>query len=147
MGDGRRAVAPVVGKAMEATLVVLYLGLVTTTLYAGAVPEYRAAAGAEVADRTLADAATDLETAVPPTATAATVRLEVALPGTIAGRGYRIRVHESALVLDHPDPAVATRTPLVLPDRVVRVTGEWRGGTDAAIRVETVPGGVEVRLA
>jgi hypothetical protein len=139
--------SPVVGKAMEATLVVLYLGLVTTTLYAGAVPEYRAAAGAEVADRTLADAATDLETAVPPTAQSATVRLEVAIPATIAGRGYTIRPDGNGLVLAHPDPTVSARTPLVLPDRVVRVTGEWRGGDDATIRVETVPGGVEVRLA
>jgi hypothetical protein len=142
-----RGTSPVVGKAMEATLVVLYLGLVTTTLYGGAVPAYRATAGAEVADRTLANAATDVESAVPPDARAVTVRLDLDLPGTIAGHGYRIRPDGEALVLEHPDATVATRTPLVLPDRVIAVTGEWQGGDDTVIRVETVGNGLEVRLA
>jgi hypothetical protein len=141
-----RAVSPVVGKAMEATLVVLYIGLVTTALYGGAVPEYRAAAGAEVAERTLADAATSVESAVPPGATAATVHLEVDRPTTIAGEPYRIRPDGTDLVLAHPDPAVATRTPLVLPDRVVRVTGEWRGDDTSVIRVTRVDEGLEVHL-
>lgn len=151
MADGHRldcrAMSPVVGKAMEATLVVLYIGLVTTTLYGGAVPAYRAAAGAEVADRTLADAATDVQSAVPPDATAATVRLDVDLPGTIAGSGYTIRSNDEELVLDHPDPTVSSRTPLVVPDRVVSVTGAWQGGDDAAIRIVAVEGGLEVELA
>ncbi len=142
-----RALSPVVGKAMEATLVVLYLGLVTTTLYGGVVPEYRAAAGAEIADRTLANAAAEAESAVPPNTTDATVRVELDLPATVAGSGYTVRPDGDSLVLEHPDPSVATRTPLVLPDRVVAVTGEWQGGDDAVVRVVTVENGLEVRLA
>jgi len=99
LADSRGA-SPVVGKAMEATLVVFYIGLVTTALYGGAVPEYRAAAGAEVAERTLANAATSVESAVPPNATAATVHLEVDPPATIVGERYRIRPDGTDLVLE-----------------------------------------------
>lgn len=151
MADGTcrastRAMSPVVGKALEATLVVLYIGLVTTTLYGGAVPEYRHAAGSEVAERVVADAATDIESAIPPEATAARVRLEVDLPPSIAGDQYRVRAARGHLVLEHPDPSVATRVPLVLPDRVTAVTGTWEAGDDAAIDVETTERGLEVSL-
>jgi hypothetical protein len=150
-GAADRGMSPVVGKAMEATIVVLYVGLVAATLYGGAVAEYRGAAGAEVAERTLADAAADIEAAVPPTATVASVRLAVDLPATIAGSAYRVRAEadggDRVLVLEHPDPAVSTTTPLVLPARVVRVTGEWESGDTAEIRVESTDGGLEVRLA
>jgi hypothetical protein len=150
-GAADRGMSPVVGKAMEATVVVLYVGLVAATLYGGAVAEYRGAAGAEVAERTLADAAADIEAAVPPTATVASVRLAVDLPATIAGSAYRVRAEadsgDRVLVLEHPDPAVSTTTPLVLPARVVRVTGEWESGDTAEIRVESTDGGLEVRLA
>ncbi|WP_254838427.1 DUF7266 family protein [Natronomonas marina] len=142
-----RATSPVVGKAMEATLVVLYLGLVTTALYGGAVDGYRGAAGAEVADRTLADLSTDVERAIPPATTAATVRIETELPPTIAGTAYRVRAGPDELVLEHPDPRVATTAPLVLPDRVVAVSGTWESGDEATLRVESVEDGLEVRLA
>ncbi len=153
MADGAadRGMSPVVGKAMEATVVVLYVGLVAAALYGGAVAEYRGAAGAEVAERALADAATDVEAAVPPTARAASARVTVDLPATIAGSAYRVRATndggDRVLVLEHPDPAVSTTTPLVLPDRVVRVTGEWESGGTAEVRVESTDGGLEVRLA
>ena len=141
-----RAMTPVVGKAMEATLVVLYVGLVTAALYGGAVPEYRSSAGAEVAERTLADAATDIERAVPPDARSATVRVRVDLPPTIAGRAYRVRAEENELHLDHPDPQVATTAPLVLPDRVDDVSGTWESGEETSVRVESTDGGLEVHL-
>jgi len=142
-----RAMSPVVGKAMEATLVVLYLGLLTTALYGGAVAEYRGTAGEEVAERTLADAATEIESAVPPEATAATVRVEVALPPIIAGAAYTVRARPDELVLEHPDPRISTTVPLVLPDRVVGVSGTWRSGGTATVRVETTGAGTEVFLA
>ena len=126
-----RAMTPVVGKAMEATLVVLYVGLVTAALYGGAVPEYRSSAGAEVAERTLADAATDIERAVPPDARFATVR---------------VRAEENELHLDHPDPQVAATAPLVLPDRVNGVSGTWESGEETSVRVESTDGGLEVHL-
>ncbi|MFC7229709.1 hypothetical protein N0B31_20090 [Salinirubellus salinus] len=142
-----RAVSPVVGKALEAALVVLYLGLVTTTLYGGVVPDYRATAGAEVGDRTLAAAATELERAVPPPAESVVVEVRVDLPRTIAGDRYAVRADAEALVLDHPDPAVGGRTPLSLPDHVVGVRGAWESTADPVVSVRSVEAGVEVVLA
>lgn len=142
-----RAISPVIGKSMEATLVVLYIGLVTTALYGGAVPEYRAEAGSEVAERTLADAATDIEAAVPPDATGATVTREVGLPATIAGEAYRVHADGDRLVLDHPNPAIDETVPLVLPARVTEISGTWRSGEGARVVVTTTDGGLEVRLA
>lgn len=142
-----RAISPVIGKSMEATLVVLYIGLVTTALYGGAVPEYRAEAGSEVAERTLADAATDIEAAVPPDATGATVTREVGLPATIAGEAYRVQADGDRLVLDHPNPAIDETVPLVLPARVTEISGTWRSGEGARVVVTTTDGGLEVRLA
>ena len=89
-GDAR-GVTPAVGKTLEIGLVVLYVALVTTVLLAGVVPEYRAAAGAEVGDRVLVAASQDVERAVPPDGTDTTVERTVQLPATIAGTGYRIR--------------------------------------------------------
>lgn len=157
-----RAVTPVVSKAMEAAIVVLYVGLVTAVLYGGVVPEYRATAGEEIAERTVADAATDVERAVPPPATAAEVNVAVELPSTIAGQAYRIRADEgedgsqgangkrvedgATLVLEHPSRSISTTVPLVLPDRVVSVSGSWASGGEATVRVATTDDGLEVRL-
>jgi len=89
----------------------------------------------------------DLESAIPPNATAATVRLERDPPATIADSAYRLRGTPDEVVLEHPNPAVTTRTPLVLPNRVVDVTGTWRSGDSLVLRVERVDGGLEVRLS
>jgi hypothetical protein len=142
-----RAVSPVVGKALEAALVVLYLGLVTTTLYGSAVPDYRATAGAEVGDRTLAAAATEVERAVPPPAASVAVEVRVDLPRTIAGDRYAVRADAETLVLDHPDPAVGGRARLSLPAHVVAVRGTLESTADPVVRVRSVEGGVEVVLA
>jgi hypothetical protein len=146
-GIDDRAVSPVIGKSMEATLVVLYIGLVTTALYGGAVPEYRAAAGNEVAERTLADTATDIEAGIPPDAVDATITREIDLPATIAGEAYRIRADDDRLVLDHPNPLIKETAPLVLPERVVSVSGTWQSSAEARLVVTTTDGGLEVRLA
>ncbi len=141
-----RGVTPAVGKTLEAGLVVLFIGLLGTTLFAGAVPEYRSAAGDAVADRTLAGAVERVQQAVPPESRAVDVRLRVPLPETIRGAGYEVRAADRALVLSHPDPAIGGRLPLALPGSVVSVEGTWTSTTGAVVRVETVPGGLAVRL-
>ena len=138
--------SPVVSKALEATIVVLYIGLVTATLYGGVVPEYRAAAGDELAERTTAAAAADVERAVPPAVASAETRVDIVLPATIAGSSYRIHAADETLVLEHPNPGVAAKVPLVLPDSVTSVSGSWESGTRATIRVTRTDAGVEVRL-
>jgi hypothetical protein len=141
-----RGVTPAVSKALEATIVVLFLSVVTATLYGGLVPDYRGAAGDELAERTLSTAAHRVEDAVGPDATAAEASLRVDLPETIAGDGYRVRVDGRRLTLVHPDADVGARTRLSLPDHVSAVRGSWHSHRDARIRVEPTAGGVAVRL-
>lgn len=141
-----RAVAPAVGKALELALVLLYVGLVTTALFGGVVPEYRTSAADGVADRTLASAAQHVQGAVPPNATVVDARERVELPDRIRGRSYEVRVEDRTLVLDHPHPAVGARAPLALPEAVVAVSGRWASGEPALVVVEGSSEGLAVRL-
>ena len=151
-GDARRlavderAATPVVAKALEAAIVVLFIGLLTSTLFGGVLPGYRSTAGDAVGERALSAAAARVEQAVPTTADAS-VRLHVDLPDTIRGDTYRVRSDDGALVLDHPHASVDGRVPLALPDRVAHVEGTWRSTADAVVRVESTDGRVVVRLS
>lgn len=145
MADAR-AVAPVVGKVLEAGLVVVYVGLVTSALFGGVVPDYRSAAGDAVADRTAAAAAQHVQQAVPPNASAVRVRTRVHIPSTIRGTAYDVAVRDRTLVVDHPHPAVAAEVPLALPASVVAVRGRWHSTRPAVVSVRSVPGGLVVRL-
>lgn len=142
-----RGLAPVVGKALEVALVVLFLGLLTATLYGGVVPDYRDAAGQEVGDRTLALAADRVQQAVPSVGTSVAVTHRVDLPRTIRGRSYRVETDARTLVLVHPTEAIGDRTPLVLPDRVARVEGTWHSREPAVVRVSSTDSGLVVELA
>lgn len=141
-----RGLAPVVSKALEAGIVVLYVGLLVAALYGTVVPGYRTAAGAEVGERALAAAAERVQQAVPPAARDVDARYRVDLPRTIRGRGYRIRADGRTLVLDHPHPAVGGEAELALPPRVARVEGAWSSREPAVVRVTDIPGGLAVRL-
>lgn len=149
-GDGvttARGVAPAVGKALEAGIVVLFIVLLTTTLYGGVVPNARASAASEVGERTLQHAARSIEAAVPAVGTNATVVRRVTLPETILGRGYEVVANGTSLVLRHPHPRVGGRTPLVLPGNVRNVRGNWTDG-DVVVLVRPHPvSGVIVVLA
>jgi hypothetical protein len=144
--SGDRAVVPAVGKALEASIVVLLIGLLTTTLFGGVIPDYRAAAGQELADRTLSTAAHRVQDAVGPDAGRTSARVRVDLPATIRGDGYRIRAESGDLVLEHPDDEIGVRTPLAVPDHVREVRGEWSSHDPAVVVVEPAGGGVVVRL-
>lgn len=141
-----RAVAPVTGKLLEVALVVLYIGLVSTALYGGVVPQYRSAAGDAVAERTLATASQRVQQAVPPNGTHVEATTTVALPDTIRGRAYAIRAEGRRLVLEHPDPAVGGATRLALPDGVIEVSGRWSSTVPARVVVHGSPRGLSVTL-
>lgn len=143
--DGR-GLTPAVGKALEVGVVVLFVGVMTTALYGGVVPDYRDAVGEEVAERTVAAAAERVENAVPPAARQARVVHRVDLPVSIQGAGYRVVATDRALVVEHPSPAVSARTRLVLPDRVEAVSGSWESGEEAVVLVTGDADGVEIRL-
>ena len=140
-----RAVSPTVGKALELGVVVLYVSLLVTALYGGVVPTYRTAAGDEVADRTLADAADLIEDAVPSNAARVRRLVRLDLPRTLRGSAYDLRVRNRTLVLDHPSSAVGGRTRLVLPDDVT-VGGSASSEDDAVVAVRTNATGSAVRL-
>jgi hypothetical protein len=147
-----RALAPVVGKAMEIAIVVLFVGVVTSGLYAGVVPDYRDTAGDRIADRTLATAGDGVEAAVPSAGASADSavqihrRVRVDLPETIRGSGYWIHADGPALVLDHPRERIGARLRLNLPSRVVSVTGRWSSYEPAIVVVEGSSDGLAVRL-
>jgi hypothetical protein len=143
-----RGLAPVVGKTLEAAIALLYVAGLVVTLHGGVLPDYRAAAGAEVSDRTLATAADRIEAAVPPRSRVADATLTVDLPDTIASAVYRLRVRDGVLVLDHPDPDpdLSGRLRLALPDRVA-VEGSWESDDRARLRVRSDADGVRVILA
>ncbi|RDZ41382.1 hypothetical protein C5B89_05370 [Haloferax sp. Atlit-47N] len=143
-----RAMVPVVGKALEAAIVVLFIGLLTTVLFGGVIPDHRAAVGHELADRTLAAATEQVETTavVPESAVRGSRRVDAALPRAIRGDSYQIayvpnatlatdpNVTAPALVLDHPNDAFDRRLPVTLPDSV-SVSGAWDSGNDCVVRV------------
>ncbi|USZ69223.1 hypothetical protein NGM10_05645 [Halorussus salilacus] len=141
-----RAVAPVVGKALEAGIVVLYISLLGAVLYGGLVPDYRTAAGAEVGERVLSQSAQRVQQAVPAATGRVAARTEVSLPATIRGRGYEVRVEGRTLVLDHPRDGVGGRTRLALPETVDSVEGEWSSRDPAFVAVRGDAEGLAVVL-
>lgn len=150
--EDRRGVTPVVAKTLSIALVVLYVGVVTTGLYTGVVPDYRDTAGDRVGDRTLAAAGGWVEDSVPSTSTETdrTIEIErrvrIDLPATIRGERYRIRTDGEALVLDHPREAVGGRLGLSLPPSVVSVGGGWSSTEPTVIAVDGSSDGLTVRL-
>lgn len=136
-----RAVSPVVGKALELGVVVLYVGLLSAVLFGHVVPSYRGAAGDVTADRALASAGAAVEAA--PVVDGGRYVREVRLPARLAGERYRIRVADAgrALVLDHPDASVGARYRLAVPAGVDAVRGTWRSGAPLRVVVERTENG------
>ena len=134
-----------VGKSLEVAIVVLFIGLLSTTLFGGVVPEYRSAAGTEVGERVLALSAERIQQTVPPSVAGATARHRVDLPRTIRGKSYQIRTEGRTLVLDHPHPAVGGQTPVALPASAT-LSGSWESHGDPAVVVRETQDGPTVRL-
>ena len=145
--DDQRALTPAVGKALEVGVVVLFIGILTTALYGGAVPEYRDTVGGEAGDRAVVAAAERIENAVPPSAHGVRTVHGVDLPRSIRGESYRLVATNRSLVLKHPSPAVGSRTRLALPERVAAVSGEWHSSDDAVVLVTGGSEGLRVELA
>lgn len=144
-----RAVVPMIGKVLEAAIVVLFIGVMTTALYGGVVPDYRGEAAEEIADRTVVAAGNGVEGAIPPAAADVSAETTVDLPTAIHGTNYRIVASENALRLDHPHPSVGGDVALALPDHVVQIEGTWRSGARTVVVVEPTPengGGSDVTV-
>jgi hypothetical protein len=141
-----RGLVPVVGKGLEALIVLLYVASLVAVLHGGVLPEYRTAAAGEVSERTLVSAADQIEASVPPPASTVDVTRTVSLPDTIDSARYRLRATNGTLVLDHPDPTLSGRVPLALPERVVAVEGMWASDDRTVLRVRGGADGVRVVL-
>lgn len=133
-----RAAAPVVGKALEIAVLVVFVGVVSAALFGSVVPTYRTAAGDEVADRALAAVAGQVDTAAVTTDSVDERRVTVSMPRTIRGAAYVIRVtNESgapALVLDHPHAGVGGSITLSTPAEAA-VTGQLRSTAEPTVVV------------
>ena len=144
-----RGLSPVVGKTLELGVGVLFVALLTATFFGGVAPDYRAAVGAELGDRTLTAAADRIEAAVPGTAYPRIDRtVSVRLPATVRGDPYRIVAdgRTPSVRLVHPDRTVGGRLRLALPDSVA-VRGSWRSTSPSRVVVDSADGTVSVRLA
>ena len=141
-----RGLSTVVEKLLSLGVVLLYIGLLTTVLYGGAVPAYRGAVGAELGERTLSEATARVEGTVPPPARSANATRRVELPSTIEGTTYAIRAANGTLVLDHRDPDVGGRARPVLPARVGAIEGEWTSGGPLVVTGTGEQGDLTVRL-
>lgn len=130
-----RAVSAVVGKTLAIGLALLYVAGMTSVLYGGVVPEYRTQTGAEIADRVLATAASNLEQAPPAVEGTVETRSIVELPATIQQSSYTLVASNRTLTLDHPKRGIGAETRLGLPENVTVEDGTWHSGSDLVIHV------------
>ena len=144
-----RGLSPVVGKTLELGVGVLLVALLTATFLGSVAPDYHAAVGAEVGDRTLAAAADRIEAAVPDVGVVRVDRrVAVRLPDTIHGSPYRVVAtggSPASVRLVHPDAAVGGRIRLDVPDSTA-VRGSWRSASPSRAEVTAVEGSLSVRL-
>lgn len=145
-GSTERGVTPVVAKTLEVGLVLLFISGLSTALYGGVVPDYRTAAGGEVAERTVVAAAERVDAAVPPATRSAHVEHRVPLPDTIRGAAYRIVAQNGTLRLHHPAHGVDATARLAPPSRVLSIDGTWHSSADTVVVVSTSGGGLRVEL-
>jgi hypothetical protein len=145
-----RAAAPVVGKALEVGILVVFVGVVSAALFGSVVPTYQTAAGAEVGDRVLVAVTGQVDTVASTPDTVTERRVRVSMPRTIRGTAYVVRTTtvrgHAALELDHPHARIGGSIPLSVPGEVV-VTGRLRSTDEPTVVVSRAEGGtVEVVL-
>jgi hypothetical protein len=146
--DADRGLSPVVGKTLELGVGVLFVALLTATFLGGVAPDYRAAVGAELGDRTLAATADRIEAAAPDAdSPRVDRRVAVRLPATIRGDTYRIVAADAppSVRLVHPDRGVGGRLRLALPGAAA-VDGSWRSTSPSRVVVDARDGTLSVRL-
>jgi len=157
-----RGLSPVVGKTLELGVGVLFVALLTTTLFGGLAPDYRDAVGAELGERTLVAAAERTEAAVPDgdvidhadsvgvEGTRFERRVSLRLPTSIRDDPYRIAADStadgSAVALVHPDPRIGGRVRLAIPDSLT-VSGSVSSESLSWIHVTATGDHLAVRLA
>ena len=125
-----RGVSPVVAKTLAIGIALLYVAGISTALLGGVVPAYETRAGAEIAERTLATAAGEIERAPPTVDGDVETQTTVQLPERIANSDYSLvlSTHSETLTLEHPHPDIETEIHLSLPDEVTAAESTVDGG-------------------
>jgi hypothetical protein len=129
-----RGTTPVVSKTLAIGIVLLYIGGMTTLLYGSVLPEYRTATGEELAERTLAAAAGEIEQSVPEATGEINRTRRVSLPDRIREDRYRIELSGERLRLTHPDGEISPATTLSVPPGTALANSSWESGERLAIR-------------
>jgi hypothetical protein len=135
----------VVEKLVVVGLVVLFISGFGTALFGGVVPEYRASAADEVAQRSLAAVAESVEAAVPTSRAAVNVTTTASVPATVAGRTYRIELAGRRLHLRDPNGRFGASTRVAIPASLTVRNGSVPAGT-VNVRVSGEPPDRELRL-
>lgn len=131
----RRGVSPAVAKSLAAGIALLYVAGMTGLLLGTVVPGYETAAGDELADRTLATAAGEIEGAAPGVEGNVTTRATTDLPATIRNTGYRLVLSGRSLRLAHPADGIGATTRLSLPHNLTVRNSTIDSGAGLAVRV------------
>lgn len=130
-----RGMTPVVGKTLAIGIVLLYIGGMTTLLYGSVVPGYQAATGEELADRTLATAADEIEGSVPEATGEVNRTRRISLPDRIRDERYRLELSGERLRLEHPDREHSPESILSVPPDTTVADSSWKSGSKLEIRV------------
>lgn len=130
-----RGATPVVSKTLAIGIVLLYIGGMTTLLYGSVLPGYQTATGEELAGRTLAAAAGEIEQSVPEATGEINRTRELSLPDRIREERYRLELSGGRLRLKHPDWERAPETRLSVPPGTTVADSSWESGAKLAIRV------------
>lgn len=141
-----RGLTPIISKALEIGIVLLYIGVLTTVLYGSVIPEYRTATADEIDDRVIATAAERVQQTVPPPTRHLDARFTVELPATIRDRMYSIRASNRSLILHHPHPNIGGRVPLALPKTVSKIEGKWQSHGPLVIRIVSEESGYVIKI-
>lgn len=135
-----RAVSPVVEKTLATTIVVLYIGAMTTLFVGGIVPDYRGATGQEIAERTHATVLAEIETTIPETEARTTAQTRLEVPATIRATGYDLVLDGGELRLEHPADSIGVRSRVWTPDDVTIADSRVDSGADLLIVLEGAGG-------
>jgi len=138
--------APVVEKTLVAGIAIAYVASMLGLLLGGVVPGYQAATGEELAERTVATAGGEIETAVPHADGHVDARTTVDLPATIQNAGYWLELSDGTLTLHQPDSGVQEQVTLSLPPGTTVQQSRWESGGDLSVRVSGPASNRTVRI-
>lgn len=121
----------VVSKLLEMLVALLYISVIAMLLFGMVVPAYQSAAADELAERILAESATEIQEI---SAAADQDRRTIQLPQTINGEPYRIEATSQELKLYHP--SFQYTQPVVVTQENTTLNGTWQSNESVTMIIE-----------